>query len=106
VDVDQISHGRYRLRCEPLSALRAALPHPTFAHLRRTTAFHSHPELETRQPQHPQVYDARQAPELGVGELNMRGWSDTQLVIRIEAVRRELPLQQATPADPASGGVG
>src|SRR4029450_6647395 len=26
---------------------------------------------------------------------SVRGWSDTQLVIRIEAVRRELSLQQA-----------
>jgi len=41
--------------------------------------------------------DEQLEPALGLLQLvhSVRGWSDTQLVIRIEAVRRELSLQQA-----------
>jgi hypothetical protein len=41
--------------------------------------------------------DEQLEPALDLLQLvhSMRAWSDTQLVIRIEAVRRELSLQQA-----------
>ena len=41
--------------------------------------------------------DEQLEPALDLLQLvhSVRGWSDTQLVIRIEAVRRELSLQQA-----------
>ena len=41
--------------------------------------------------------DVQLAPALDLLELvhSVRGWSDAQLVIRLEAVRRELSLQQA-----------